>query len=717
MNNPYQQKGYFGFVKLIAIVLVVLFFPATIFTQELRQNPKETIILSDSNDITVKGLISKNIRFFFSRSLIVQVNDSTGLTEFSKITLPESFDPQTIIHQSKYRNYQHGYIFMEVNDFKVRIMDKSGKHKEAEVKRKENQILMTPPGWNFYEKFSQFAFHITNLALGDKVYIDYQYSVSFLYHPLLFKELYLTSDMLELSSIRVFFHGRFDKEKFRLTLSHPEEMQLDFKGYNNGNSDTIFREDKMITRSWKKNSLKGCIAETGARPHNELPYFVFTIRPVDWFYTLPNSYEERAMPVYAIIAKRREEEVLRATRNMSIGTNNKDYVDLRQIYSDMTKGVTNDSTGYKKVKTVINVLANDFSFHIDTNYFRTKNMYMDEMGEFLKRRMIRDICRYETYTAFLAATQTDYFTAYLSDKRCGVIDNQYFKPMLHNDMLMVSSLKDSSLHWFNPKHSKFTLLLNELPFYYENTTARLVHFSDWAGKDQPINEQFREIKTPNSELVHNYRRCSALGQISLDSKIIQFETKIDLSGQFSTLTRGVYKFDEIDPSINPLYGEKIWEIGREVFGLRLTTNLVNDEFPFNANVTAHYSFNDLVNIEGEIASISLSNWFKHVINKGLNTKKRCLDYYPDFMGKDNFSYLLRFNQAVLLVDSVDIQIINNFADYRFQIVQRDAQTVLITSSLFLQNERIPAEKIGDVLEIFQAIQRSNTFILRLKLNP
>lgn len=717
MNNLNQQRRRSGFSKMAVMVLAVLFFPTTIFSQSLPQNSNKTVIINDSNDITVKGLNSKNIRFFFSRSLHVKINDSAGLAMFSKILLPESFDSQTQVHQPKYRNYQHAYIFMEVNDFQVKIVDKSGERKEPQLQRKELQVNMTPPGLNFYENYSQFLFQIGNLSIGDEVFIDYAYSVSYLYQILATKEFFITSDMLELSSMRVFFHGRFDKKKYSFSLSTPEKMVVDVAWYNGGKPDSLILNENTERRIWVKTNLKGCLAEVGARPYKTLPHFVFTIRPEDWYYTIPNTFKEVPTPFYAIFAKQREVEILRATRNVDIGTRNKDYIDLSKIYTDMISDIIDDSTGYVRVKTVINKLAQDYSFVTDTNYFRTKNMAMDELGNYLQRGMIRDISRYETYTAFLAATRTNYFTAYLADKRYGVIDNHYFKPMIQDDMLLVSLLSDSSLHWIIPKKSKFTLLLNELPFYYENTTSRLVHFSDWAGKDQPINEQFRGIETPESQLKHNYRRCSVFGKINLDSKVSQFETKIDLSGQFSTLTRGVYKFDEFDPSINPLYGEKLWEIGRDVHGLKFTTNLMDDEFPFNAIVTAQYSFSDLVTTEGNTASIPLKNWFKHVIDADLETENRCLDFYPDFVGKDNFNYLLQFNQPVILIDSVDIQLINEFADYRFQIVQRDSQTILISSSLFQNNEVISSDKVSDVWEIFQAIIQSNAYVLRVKINP
>ena len=59
--------------------------------------------------------------------------------------------------------------------------------------------------------------------------------------------------------------------------------------------------------------------------------------------------------------------------------------------------------------------------------------------------------------------------------------------------------------------------------------------------------------TPESQIADNYRQVAGLIKIDLQDNTLNFNGKISLSGQYSTLLRNFYQYNLIDPTINALY--------------------------------------------------------------------------------------------------------------------------------------------------------------------
>ena len=176
---------------------------------------------------------------------------------------------------------------------------------------------------------------------------------------------------------------------------------------------------------------------------------------------------------------------------------------------------------------------------------------------FFENKILRDLSRYDLYFAILVKTKLQFYSAFIIDKRTGEVSDQYFKPNFDNDFLLATYFGEQMFDFILPKKENFGLYYNELPFYYENNLTRLVHISDYASYKYPIKKKFRSTTTPEQASENNIRNIEMSVDVDLDFDSLFFDGFVQLSGQYSTLTRGPYNGGERDPTLNPKYHHKI----------------------------------------------------------------------------------------------------------------------------------------------------------------
>jgi len=534
----------------------------------------DVIIINENNTIDILGQKARFITFSITKKIKFKVLNSAGVAQFSKFTLPETFDQSYISHFPKDRNYTNVYSSMKCNYFKGTITTKDGKEKAAKIRETTDNIKMVMLENNIYGNYKKYNYQIENLNIGDEVTIEYNYDVMY------------NENFPKLSSFRIFFNNNIFKENYQLIITHHSKLNINIDYENNATPDSIIKLDNQKVYYWNKCNLYGCINEEGGRPYLSLPYVIFSIKPDDLLYSLPNSFDEEYVPFYAIFSHKREQNHLGISKSISQGVISKQYLQIDKFIKAETQDIINDSLGYLKLMKIKNTIADEFSFKNDTDYFKKIDTYNPQMGDYLSKKTIRDISRYDIYVALILKLDLKYFTAYICDKRTGEINNDYFAPMYDSDYMFAVLLKNNKVQYLYPKKEQFGYYLNEIPFYFENTKARLVHLNDYINYKKPINENLRQILTPNSTVKENTRRNNILVNINLDTLSTIFNARINLSGQYSTLTRGLYQYNHKDETINELYNKKIWELNDQVEVISQETKVTNKEFPFPAVVNA-----------------------------------------------------------------------------------------------------------------------------------
>jgi len=680
-------------------LLIFLSFTNLNAQQQPLNEVKGAIILSENSSIAIIGKKTGFISFIITKKLKIKILNENGVKRFSTIKLPELFDPTYFDHSTEARNIGNYYYSNYTMEF-FRAKLNSNTEYSPKASKKEIQSVFIQ---NKYNSLFVSEYEIDNIHSGDTLELAYEYSIPFKDNP------------NTLTSIRVFFNSDLYKEQFNLTLSHPINLITNVGSFNNANPDSVSENKQQKQYFWKRNQLAGCIDEPNSRPYLSLPYFVLSIKPKEYMYTLPYSYEEKFIPSYVMAIYGREASHLNILRSVDQGVKTSQFLQIDKFIASKTEGITNDSLNLQKLKNIHNAITNEFAFANDTDVFKGIDIRDERIGDYLSAQTLRDISRYTTYVALISKIGLNYFTAYLMDKRIGELSETFISPMFDGDYLIAPFLKNGKVHFIYPKKSKFGYYLDELPFYFENTKTQLINVDDYLDYKKPMKEQFRTIKTLSSSVANNSRKSNVMVDVDIENLTTKFDAKILLLGQYSTLTRGLYKSNFIEPSINKKYGQKIWEIDNNAKLIKQEIVSEEKEFPFKTSIKAQYSCNNIVKKEGVVYSISLNNWFNHIICPNFSDK-RYLDFYPDFCGTDTYSYLIQFAKNVKLKQEFQkIEVKNSFGNLVVSIDQPQPNTIRITSYLGVVSEQVSANKANEVKEIFDTIQNLNAKLLEFTI--
>jgi len=279
------------------------------------------------------------------------------------------------------------------------------------------------------------------------------------------------------------------------------------------------------------------------------------------------------------------------------------------------------------------------------------------------------------------------------------------------------------LIFFYPKSYRYGYEANELPFYYEDISSVLIpqHEPFLKSTDMvPYIDDWLFVKTPFSGVKDNIRITSGMATISLDSLSLQLSARINLSGQFSTLTRGYYLNgdSERDTTINPDYYVTLASLADRAKDLSIEVGELSRQYPYDINVTMNISNKSSVskNADGTFA-IDLDGWFNNVIDEDFSAQNRHLNYYPDFQFQDSHKYMFKFDKKVELLNAAEIakEISNGFADYSVKVNQLSEESILVEAIYIVKPEYAPAERAVDVQTIFDAIKNLNQSSLKIKI--
>lgn len=693
------MKRFYTFV-ILALISIIAYAQTSDLTNTISKNKSGILITHEQNSINIIGAKIDFLNFQITKNVTFKILNSDGLKKLSKFILPETFDPTYILHYPENRNYLQLYSKLKCNYFKGSIKSKNGKTKEAVVKQSIEPVRMVMAENNWYGNFEKYVYEIENIEVGDEVNIEYNYEMPYI------------ENIGILSSFRIFFNSDVFKENYQLILSHNPDLQIDIFQKNGATPDSTVINGNKKTYYWSKNNLSGSVSEEGSIPYLSLPHLAFTLNPNT--YVVPKSLEVKRIPMYVYYANNREKSHLEIARAIMLEVKTKSLLLFRDFIAFETKDITNDSLGYQSLMKVQNTIADEFSFSNDTNYFKRMDIRDPKFGEDVSAKRLRDVNKYDLYAAILLKLGMGYFTTYVCDKRTGEMNDEFYAPMYNGDILFTALLRNNSAQYLYPKSAQFGYYLNELPFYFENSKARLIQLDDYTSYKIPINETLRQIRLPNSTVNDNIRRSNILINLNLDSLSVSFDARVSLSGQYSTLTRGLYSCNYQDKSINKLYNKKIWELNSGVSLLSSSMKVNNKGFPFQASVNAKYKANNLLRKEGDTISIDLKNWFYHVIYNNIDTTNRQLDFYPDFLGKDTYTYFLQFNKNAKLISTFpDVEIKNDFGELIANVKQESSNTIKITSFFSIISSKVTADKIKAVKAIYDKIEELNKSCIKI----
>ena len=694
---PYFSCGLITLKKLVSILLtLLLLISSDLIGQDIQQVSIEELIkgkplsiLDEKIEINVYGKEYFPQSFKFRREVTYKILNQRGIPLLKKQLLPGNFDPTYIPHGPRVKKLGVYYSGYDIEDFDVSIVRK-GKLFKPKIKKK----IVSVESFNidYLYEYQQHVYHIDGMEVGDEVKIVYNLDIPF------------SENYSRFASFRIFFHDSIPKIKYELSISHHKSLDIQLFGFNGAEDRYTVEREKIRYHIWKYTNLSGCINEERSRAYNELPYITWIIN--HYKYYVHNTNQLLNVPHYAVIASLRSPKLPDIIHAIEIGRTNSEFIPFYRTYDRLTKGLTPD---FQRIKFLHNHIAEKFTYQNDLDYYRREDLRGDRLGEFFSNGILRDHNRYDLYYALLIKSEDQFYTSFLIDKRFGEISDEYFQPNFDSDFLLANYFGEQLLDFMYPKSGSFGWYYNELPFYWQNCLTRLVHISDYASYKYPVKELFRSVTTPENRPEHNRRSVTAKVRIDLDYDSIYFDTRLSLSGQYSTLCRPTYLNKTGDLSVDKRYRMPVWSVD----GLQRhssNASVLSQAPPFVSEFDCKYVVSTPLNLDGSDVTLSLISWIGHMLPTP-QLHGRYLKYYPDFMGKDEYKYQIQFARPVVLKNAIVKKVDNDYGSYIGEIKQLSPNVIRVISSFQVRTTLVEAADFNQVMEIKKAVNAISEVVL------
>ncbi|HMT30185.1 MAG TPA: hypothetical protein PKD91_12985, partial [Bacteroidia bacterium] len=585
---------------------------------------EDVVYTDDQHVFSIVGSLGSVTSIIIQRKARIKFLTQKGIDEKSTIILPESLDPLYDDHNLPFTNNKikkgPSYFDLALNWFAARIIRPDGSVVKAEYNEefKEQDVLnlIIKQSVSYkYVKSHYWNFAIKNLQPGDEVEYDYQIMFPF------------DENFIYVNSGRIFFHGEVPCQNYSLLLKYKIGPTHSLNFANNAEPDSTAIIDKVKFHYWTKTNLHGCLDELGSRPYETLPHIIYSLNTQSGLFKYNDELTAKIKysPYWVVILGVRESFDYTIRKNAQNNVKDKQNLLVDAFIKSKTEGIP-DSLAYYKYTKVIETIADSFKYFNDEALFREEENRGERMGEFTAERKIREISRHKLYAKILNEVKLNYMTLYLMDKRYGKINNDYQSPIWNTECLY-AALTNGTFAFAHPKKSDFGWYVEELPFYWENTTGLLVNYDDlfYILADKP-----KILGTPQSSLNDNIRMSNIMAEVDLDKKTTSFSSKVSLSGQYSTITRMLYTLGINDSINNSFYNKKIYDINNPVKEVTTEISAKNTSFPFKFDIKCSYKSDSVVtvNTDGSF-NVDMNGWFNHIIYENLIAKDRQLDFYPD----------------------------------------------------------------------------------------
>lgn len=231
-----------------------------------------------------------------------------------------------------------------------------------------------------------------------------------------------------------------------------------------------------------------------------------------------------------------------------------------QFYDQLKKNSQGLTGAY--LMDYINAYAVEkLNYKNDYNFFIQAEHGFSDLGSYLEKGILREASRHEFYFNMIDRVNIPYYKVFLQDHRFHVLDTTRLNMIYVDGLSYVVYDNDSAQHLYYPKRGRGGYYTNELPFYYTGQYARLIPQT----VPRKIYDKYPEqisypvIYIPESEQKYNHKKNKTSVNIYLNDKKTALNGQVEISGQFSTLTRGYYLYGEKDTTISPGYYNDIYQ--------------------------------------------------------------------------------------------------------------------------------------------------------------
>lgn len=663
------------------------------------------VVLRDKRKVSVRGRKEEFIHVYFERKQRIKIQSlENGAMPFSRIQLPESLDPfydcRNLPLSERSNGCSPDYFNVQIVFFAARKILNDSSY--VNLNFNDNFVVdQIEIGERFEEQF-RYVFNLMDIEIGDHLEIHYKVEVPFAYNWFLF------------NSQRIFFHGNYPVQNQRTELVTHKHLRSEIRGTQ---PDSVYTRKKRTHRVWRNTSISGCISEKGIRPSSDLPHIVYSLHTANPRLQGRNHLSGQLLPAnYTLnMFKYRERNAL-WLRMMASRSSESDE-QWRKVRSFMAKTTDGIPPGEPLIKLneIHSTIVNDFSYKKDDAVFAELDMGLERMGDFVQDSTLREISRYNLYAKVITHLGLKYYPVYMLDKRIGSLARQYPSNILFSDFSFAVPDGDY-LNLYYPKSEQFGYEVNEYPFYLAGSRAFIVDVDRLTTEDN----YFPSLIDLPLITDDNYRNTVVHGMVNTAEGVVKGSIELDLSGQFSALTRSLYDFGEIDSSINPMYGRKVFH-NRKVEYENTRRVYSNSNAPYERSYSIDYELKISESAQnGGLYKLSLKGFFPFIYWEEFDEYPRQLPFYGDFMGVDIIQFNLVFDRPVEIENEKDLTLLhtleNRYGSMVLSIDQPEPKQVTIKAYYNQFAERVEPGKAHLISELYNGIRDLNEAVLRIRLS-
>ena len=685
-----------------------------------RTNVSE--ILADELSVRIRNVKPEYIAFFFERRKVVRFAERDDIARYGPVVLPESLDPPYDELGKPYAQLEsrpYPLLFnLRVDHFAVRLIRPDGSWTELPVEQRAAR------GFQGTTPVAQALMSVTHypqgIMPGDVVEYRWKYMLpwdSNMPHSLGWRGLTWVDNWARLSNWRIFFHHGLPIRQQRIELHYHAKHGLEMAGAAPARMERNGDERVAV---WEQAALPGCMDEPNAHPADELPAIIIAFSPDD----LRNVRRERSsgLPItqqpWLQAIRQREAKAVWWKRVALKRLPDRQNSLMKRFIANTCAGI-HDTLPARRMEALHERIARDFTYESDRDYYNNLDNGLPRMGDQVNEERFRDISRYDLYSKLLHSLRLPHATAYLLDKRNGRLDDRFTTSMRDNEWLFgirASHAMDANgdgMLWMHPKRTRHGWFANELPFYWEGTSALLIDL-DRLVSDDPRPPLFVEL--PSSDPRANVRAIEHHLRIDLEKTDAEGEARIFLSGQFSTLGRAAFLGDRIDSTVHPNYGHLPARLPGADAKRQGEPELSSDP-PFRYREQQALHLSDFRQDEGNGCFVfDLRPFLAHAVPDRFSGEGRHLPYWWDFPQTDRFILDIEFTEPVEVMDLTRLQesLGTPGARYTLEATRIDASHVRIESRFEVLREREEADAGMAIEALLHAMNDPDR---RLRIRP
>jgi len=658
------------------------------FKQEDHFKEYGAVILFEETTLDVE---LKNIK----RYQVFQFNDTVSIAKYNLFRVPIPMDSRQSTLFNLHRPDSNSFpqlLYEKINFFDARII-RNGEFVKAVLdeiayKKEERTGEYIIPYYVHY-------FYVRNLLPGDQL------------------EVVISHHWPE-STFKYYLNETLPKQEAYININDSPLGQVD--AYVNTNLATFIGNDRSKEGRSNRISFENLEAVDPTIPTN-----IFSLPRIEFYENKKYQITNRPFGIQDVDTLKWKDVLYNfVTRIDPMEMRTWEYYDVQSyktslFFSKMKDMAGKNVSGVDLMNFIHQYAVERLGYKNDFNYFVHNEHGFSDLGNYLERDTLRETSRHDFYFKMLDRVNLPYYRVFLQDHRLQITDTSKVGIFYDDYLSYLVYDKDSTINIYYPKKGRSGYYTNELPFYLTGQFAYLIPqtIPRKIYDKEPGNIQYPLHYFIPNDPKKNIKKIVSVINISLEGNKSNVTSHLKLSGQYSTLLRGFYRFGEMDTTISPIYYTNTL---KNISTVKIETDSSQKIFPFEHDFTIIGSGwkNVYSTIDGSYM-IDLSDLI-NIHFENLDPKYFKANYRHDFEGKEEYVCELNFDKLVTIdnINSYTHEIKTEGFVFSSSLVKIADNQYGLKVDWIILDEQTKTVDLNDLKKVFDLIREFNQLKLTVK---